>query len=67
MPIDACCPTMQDQLDHECPVHADRLSCPDVVVLRMPNGQHLIPIRDGGTGALPIRHCPWCGEPLALY
>lgn len=51
-----------------CDLH-DRFACPDVVMHRYVNSDGEvwfgIPIHDGGTSAIAVSFCPWCGRALA--
>ena len=39
--------------------------CPDSLVLYFPRfDEYSLPIRDGGSAAVPLRYCPWCGVRL---
>ena len=61
----ACCDMMTSQLEWSCDIHATPEECPDCIV-RFYRGSSLfgIPIHDGGSSFIAIRHCPWCGADL---
>lgn len=60
-----CCDMMRSQFTHECEQHPDPFECPDVLVVYVPKYDEFgLPIHDGGSSYLLIRHCPWCGTSL---
>ena len=59
-PKTSCCEAMKGQIERECPVHPNKIECPDFVVIKTKSGFG-IPIRDGGRSFLAINFCPWCG------
>ena len=61
----ACCDWMQAQLDLKCPEHDDLAECPDSLVTRWRNGEYGLRVHDGGSSAITISYCPWCGASLA--
>ena len=60
----SCCEDLAHHATATCPDHADPFDCPDRVVVRFRDGSYGLPIRDGGTSAIGIAHCPWCGSRL---
>jgi hypothetical protein len=58
-----CCARMSEELNRICPAHANRSDCPDALVTAM-NGGYGLMIHDGGTSAMGIAFCPWCGARL---
>jgi hypothetical protein len=58
---------MEHHATIECDEH-DRFECPDVVMHRYVNSDGAvwfgIPIHDGGTSAIRVVWCPWCGSAL---
>jgi len=54
---------MADDLNRLCAVHADRSDCPDAFVTEMHGGYGLM-VHDGGSSAIEIAFCPWCGASL---
>ena len=61
-----CCADMAAALDHTCEQHADPFDCPDtLLVFHEIFGEYGLPIRDGGTSYLVVKHCPFCGGRLA--
>jgi predicted RNA-binding Zn-ribbon protein involved in translation (DUF1610 family) len=58
-----CCGAMARHLAHRCDVHSDPYDCPDAIVVKVAHGYGL-PIHDGGSAHIAIRHCPWCGRRL---
>jgi len=55
---------MADDLNRVCAVHADRSDCPDAFVAEM-NGGYGLMVHDGGSSAIEIAFCPWCGASLS--
>ncbi len=60
-----CCPSMQDMLEMICMNHPED-DCPDQIIVCADDGGLAIPIRDGGTSAVGIDYCPWCGVPTTV-
>jgi len=58
-----CCERMDYDLQHKCPDHANRFDCPDALVTRTRGGLGII-VHDGGSSAIEIAYCPWCGKKL---
>lgn len=58
-----CCERMGYDLQHICSDRPDRFDCPDALLTRTRNGFGII-VHDGGTSAIEIAHCPWCGKKL---
>lgn len=58
-----CCARMADDLNRVCVVHADRSDCPDTFVTEM-NGGYGLMVHYGGSSAIEIAFCPWCGARL---
>ena len=58
-----CCPRMADDLNRLCAVHADRSDCPDAFVSEI-NGGYGLMVHDGGSSAIKMAICPWCGAGL---
>lgn len=59
-----CCSWLAQHLEFDCPLHRDPLDCADAVIFRDGSGQIGLPIHDGGSSYIRIRHCPWCGTRL---
>lgn len=55
---------MGDDLNRVCLVHSNREDCPDSFIAEM-NGGYGLMIHDGGSSAVEIAFCPWCGAALA--
>ncbi len=56
---------MRRQLERVCDTHPDRWSCPDCLVTYSPRSHtYGLIIHDGGTSAVRIHFCPWCGVAL---
>jgi hypothetical protein len=55
---------MRDQVEYECEQHPDLADCPDALVLRSGDGWYGLRVHDGGTSAIEISFCPWCGSRL---
>jgi hypothetical protein len=62
-----CSEDLGSHATSECDSHA-RFACPDVVMHRYVNRDGPewfgIPVHDGGTSAISVNHCPWCGAAL---
>ncbi|MFE7225246.1 DUF6980 family protein [Nocardioides sp. NPDC057577] len=63
-PRDLCCAELAEHLDFECHLHRDPLDCADAVIFRDGCGRIGLPIHDGSSSYIAIRHCPWCGSRL---
>lgn len=61
--LEYCCDELRYHVEVRCPEHQDPFDCPDAVIIRTSKGFGL-PVRDGGTSCIRIRHCPWCGRSL---
>jgi hypothetical protein len=59
-----CCDDLQRRAEYQCPEHADRSDCPDVIISRLRDGRFGVPIHDGGSSVIVINNCPWCGTTL---
>ena len=58
-----CCEQMQDQLGHNCSEHRLPHDCPDTLILYSPKfREYGLIVHDGGTSAVQILFCPWCGH-----
>jgi hypothetical protein len=60
---------MKDHATYTCGRHtADEWpECPDLVIHRFGKGKttwYGIPVHDGGTSAIHVTFCPWCGQRL---
>jgi hypothetical protein len=60
---DYCCDRMTYDLSQRCKEHPDRFDCPDALIAEMRPGYGLI-VHDGGSSAIAISFCPWCGSKL---
>ncbi|WP_082445978.1 DUF6980 family protein [Sphingomonas sp. Leaf20] len=58
-----CCDWMASDLAHTCAMHPDRTDCPDAFITEM-NGGFGLMVHDGGSSAIEIGFCPWCGISL---
>lgn len=59
------CVHLAYHLTQTCRQHEDPWECPDhVIVYNAKYDEYGIPIRDGGSSQVLIRHCPWCGIEL---
>ena len=53
---------MTSVVEARCATHPDAIDCPDAVVIYWARyDEYGLPIRDGGTSAITIAFCPWCG------
>lgn len=52
-------------LAKRCERHPDPFDCPDSVVVEMGTTRIGLPVHDGGSSAVLINFCPWCGTPIA--
>jgi hypothetical protein len=60
-----CCNMMSRAVLQVCPEHPNRYDCPDCLIDYEPASKDYgIIIHDGGTSAVKIRYCPWCGRKL---
>ncbi|MCP2362708.1 hypothetical protein HD597_009728 [Nonomuraea thailandensis] len=56
---------MATRLEHACDLHPEPFDCPDAVVTFLAEYRgYGLPIHDGGSSFIAIRHCPWCGARL---
>lgn len=63
--IKHCCQEMERAITLDCEQHKDIYSCPDVLVQYIPKfDEYGILIHDGGSAAIGIKFCPWCGITL---
>jgi len=59
------CVHIGNQVTTICPDHPDPCDCPDILISYSPRfDEYSIAVRDGGTSAVVIRYCPWCGVRL---
>ena len=58
-----CCERMNADLHRKCSIHQDRTDCPDAFIAEM-NGGYGLMVHDGGSSAVEISFCPWCGARL---
>ena len=60
-----CCESMAYHINHRCEMHPDPYDCPDHILIYWPEFvEYGIIIHDGGTSAITIQHCPFCGTKL---
>ncbi|MFI7043936.1 DUF6980 family protein [Streptosporangium sandarakinum] len=60
-----CCESMIRQVTWHCDDHEDPFDCPDALVWFGSTFQEYgLIIHDGGTSAIGIAFCPWCGSRL---
>jgi hypothetical protein len=55
---------MRARVEYRCPDHTDPYDCPDTLVVKRTDGSFGLAIHDGGSSAVGIRFCPWCGATL---
>ncbi len=56
---------MQDNVQNECELHPDRSDCPDCLIRLDDDSRFGLYIHDGGSSAIDIKFCPWCGSQVA--
>lgn len=60
-----CCEEMAEQIDYRCAEHPDPYDCADnLLVYVAPFQEYGIAVHDGGSSAVTIANCPWCGRRL---
>lgn len=59
-----CCATMRQNAENICAAHPDRFDCADCLIDHGEDGLYGIIIHDGGSSAVVINYCPWCGAKL---
>jgi hypothetical protein len=60
-----CCEQMRAELELRCAEHADRLDCPDAIVVYLPKfDEHVRPAADGEGRGQVLTACPYCGQAL---
>ncbi|QGZ96107.1 hypothetical protein DSM104635_02964 [Terricaulis silvestris] len=60
-----CCDSMERDLAQVCGQHADRFDCPDALItFNSETKRYGLIIHDGGSSAMTIAFCPWCGANL---
>jgi hypothetical protein len=56
---------MAEEVNRTCPDHPDRFTCPDALADYIPRfDEYGLIVHDGGTSAVGIHFCPWCGARL---
>lgn len=61
-PGEQCCAAMRRQFTEECDICVDAYACPHQLLYYIANtGDYALPVRDGGSSYVAIKHCPWCG------
>lgn len=62
---DHCCETMTHYANVDCDQHDDPFACPDSLITFDARFQEYgLIVHDGGTSAITIAFCPWCGRRL---
>jgi hypothetical protein len=57
---------MRSNVEKTCDQHENREDCPDCLIAYWPSSKtYGIMIHDGGSSAIEIAYCPWCGSKLA--
>lgn len=60
-----CCESMRCQAELTCPHHSSAFECPDALILYSPKfNEYGLIVHDGGSSAVSISFCPWCGTKL---
>lgn len=62
--VRSCCSDMAAQTAWRCEDHDDPWECPDALIVTFSDGRRGLPVRDGGSSAITIAFCPWCGTSL---
>jgi hypothetical protein len=56
---------MHDAVSSTCTEHSERFHCPDALVHYSPQfDEYGFIVHDGGSSAVAIAFCPWCGATL---
>ena len=59
------CVHIGNQVTIKCPDHPEPTDCPDIIIVYYAKfDEYSIAVRDGGSSAVAIRYCPWCGIEL---
>lgn len=59
------CVHVGNQVTTKCGEHPDPCDCPNILITYFPRfDEYSIAVRDGGTSAVAILYCPWCGVRL---
>ena len=60
-----CCEAMNNQINLKCETHENDYDCPDKLFSFNPKfNEYGIIIHDGGSSAIQINYCPFCGTEL---
>ncbi len=60
-----CCQEMHDKVNESIDSNGViKYDNADIIINKWGNGTYGIPIHDGGTSIIEIKHCPWCGTKL---
>lgn len=64
-PLSFPCVHIGNQITTTCSDHPDPIDCPDILISYFARfDEYSIAVRDGGSSAVAIRYCPWCGVTL---
>jgi hypothetical protein len=64
-PKDFPCIHLANQITYKCDIHPDPADCPDILISYFARfDEYSIAVKGGGTSAVAIRFCPWCGIAL---
>jgi hypothetical protein len=56
---------MRREAERTCEQHPDRFDCPDCLIQYTPEfREYGLIVHDGGSSAISMRFCPWCGARL---
>jgi hypothetical protein len=55
---------MDFDLTQTCDLHSSRWDCPDALITES-DGVYGLIVHDGGSSAVRIAFCPWCGTQLS--
>ena len=60
-----CCLRMKENVERTCDQHENPYDCPDRLVVHWPDKDFYgLIVHDGGSSAVQIHFCPWCGTEL---
>jgi hypothetical protein len=60
-----CCAVFGRNIEHRCKDHPNPFDCPDSLLTQFKDGSFGLIVHDGGSSAIKIAYCPWCGKKLS--